>query len=239
MSSKCYRIKLWECANFAAIGSSGGIAKTIPMHPKPEAILSGSDYYNVYSKQYNSIDYPPPAHLDPCIVTNIQSSRYFNPHDYLQTIRYWFYLMQRSLASNVPVEQLLRLVQYAWYQSVWQPGWTRQCIQPNPADLCSLLELPQHILELEDVISIFESSCTSREQLISFFGRAGAPEIGRSDSVESSWIRIQETKERAFGMCYRGHCPYIRPRCLDIPAWSSGWHWYILPYNQVPDAQQM
>jgi hypothetical protein len=50
MSSKCYKIKLLECANFGVIGSIrsiGGISKTIPVHLEPEGILSGSDFYNV------------------------------------------------------------------------------------------------------------------------------------------------------------------------------------------------
>jgi len=48
LSSKCYKIKLVECANFEAIGSIGHVSKTIPVHPKPGAVLSGGDYYNVY-----------------------------------------------------------------------------------------------------------------------------------------------------------------------------------------------
>jgi len=38
---------------------------------------------------------------------------------------------------------------------------------------------------------------------------------------------------------YRGHFPYIGPRFYKIQAWSLGWHWYILPCNQVPDSQQI
>jgi len=91
---------------------------------------------------------------------NIQSSRYLNPHDNLQPICYRCYLIQHSLAPNVPVQQLLRQVQHATYQSVWQPGWTRQHNHPNHEALSTLLESPPHILELEDVISIVESSCT-------------------------------------------------------------------------------
>jgi hypothetical protein len=49
-SSKCYKIKLLECANFGAIGSIGHGSKTIPVHLEPGAVLSGSDYYNVYIK---------------------------------------------------------------------------------------------------------------------------------------------------------------------------------------------
>ena len=93
---------------------------------------------------------------------NTQSGRYLNPHDYLQAIRYRFYLMQHySLAPNVQVQQLLWLVQYASSQSVWQPGWTRQHNHPNHEDLCTLLESPLHILEVEDVLSIVKSSSTS------------------------------------------------------------------------------
>ena len=93
---------------------------------------------------------------------NTQSSRYLNPHDNLQAIRYWFYLMQHySLPPNVQVQQLLRQVQYASYQSVWQPRWTCQPNQPNYVDLCTLLESPLHILDVENKISIVEYSCTT------------------------------------------------------------------------------
>jgi len=44
------QIKLLECTNFRAIGSIGRIAKSIPVHLEPGAVLSGSDYYNVYIK---------------------------------------------------------------------------------------------------------------------------------------------------------------------------------------------
>jgi len=43
-------MKLLGCANFGAIGSSGHVYESIPVHPEPGAILSGSDYYNVYIK---------------------------------------------------------------------------------------------------------------------------------------------------------------------------------------------
>jgi len=93
---------------------------------------------------------------------NTQSSRYLNPHDYLLAIRYQLYLMQHySLAPNVQVQQLLWQVQYASYQSIWQFRWTRQHNQPKHPDLCTLLETPLHILEVEDIISIVRSSCTS------------------------------------------------------------------------------
>jgi len=34
---------------------------------------------------------------------NIQCSMYLNPHNYLHVICYWFFLMQHSVAPNVPV----------------------------------------------------------------------------------------------------------------------------------------
>jgi len=46
---------------------------------------------------------------------NIQSSRYLNPFDHLQARCYRFYLMQHSLAPNVPVQQWLRQEQYESY----------------------------------------------------------------------------------------------------------------------------
>ena len=147
--------------------------------------------------------------------------------------------MQYSLAPNVPALQLLRQVQYASHQSVWQPRWTHQHNQANNADHCTSLESPPHILELEDIISFIQSSGTSQKPSISFFLQAGSPEIGTSDSVESSWTIIQKQKEHGLGRCYRGLSPYIGRRCDEIPAWSVSWHWYILPCNQVPEAQQM
>jgi hypothetical protein len=56
LSSKCYKIKLIECANFGAIGSIGRISKTIQVHLEPGAVISGSDHYNVYIKYYNSFN---------------------------------------------------------------------------------------------------------------------------------------------------------------------------------------
>jgi len=50
LSSKCYKIKLLECENFGAIRSIGRVSKTIPVHLEPGAVLSRSDYYNVYIK---------------------------------------------------------------------------------------------------------------------------------------------------------------------------------------------
>jgi hypothetical protein len=50
MSSKWYKIKLLECANFGAIGSIGSIgrvSKTIRVHLEPEGKLTGRDFYNV------------------------------------------------------------------------------------------------------------------------------------------------------------------------------------------------
>jgi len=117
---------------------------------------------------------------------NIQSSWYLNPHDSLQAIHYRFYQMQHCLVTNVLVQQMLRQVQYGSYQSFWQSGWTCQHNQPNHMDLCTLLVSPPHILKLEDVGSIVQSSWTTEEMSVSFFRQAGAPEIGGSDSVKSS-----------------------------------------------------
>jgi len=44
-------------ANFGAIGSIGRVSESIQVHLEPGAILSGSDYYNVLIKLYNSINY--------------------------------------------------------------------------------------------------------------------------------------------------------------------------------------
>ena len=43
-------MKLLGCANFGAIGSIGRVSDSVPEHFEPGAILSGSDYYNVYIK---------------------------------------------------------------------------------------------------------------------------------------------------------------------------------------------
>jgi len=104
----------------------------------------------------------------------------------------------------------------------------------TPAHTRLLEHTPRYnILEVEDVISIVGSSCTSWRRSISIIRRAGAPDIGESDSVEYSWSIIQESKELRLGMCYRGHCPYIWPSCYEIQAWSLGWNPYILRCNQV------
>jgi len=59
--------------------------------------------------------------------------------------------------------------------------------------------------------------------------------------VEFSWSMIQGMKKFILGRCYRDyslHFAYTGPRCYELQAWSLSWHWYILPCNQVPDAQQ-
>jgi len=43
-------MKLLGCEDFGAMGSIGRIPESIPVHLEPGAILSGSDYYNVYIK---------------------------------------------------------------------------------------------------------------------------------------------------------------------------------------------
>jgi len=50
LSSKYYKIKLLEYANFGAIGSIGCVSKTVPVNLEPGAVLSSSDFYNVYIK---------------------------------------------------------------------------------------------------------------------------------------------------------------------------------------------
>jgi len=77
--------------------------------------------------------------------------------------------MQHSLGPNVLVQQLLWLLDYASNQSVWQSGWPHHKNQTNHLDLCTLLESPPHILELEEVISVVESSSTSWRSLIACF----------------------------------------------------------------------
>jgi len=41
LSLKCYKIKQLECGNFGAIESIGRVFKTIPVHLKTGAVLSG------------------------------------------------------------------------------------------------------------------------------------------------------------------------------------------------------
>ena len=171
---------------------------------------------------------------------NTHPSRYLNPHDYFQAIHCQLDLMQHyAFARNVQVQHLLQQVQYASDQSVWHFRWTHQHNQYNQANHCTLLESPPHILELEDVISIVGSSCTSQRRWILIFRWADASEIGGCALVECSKSIIQEKEELGLGRCYRGHCPYIGPRWNEIQIWSLGWHPYILPCNQVPDTQQM
>jgi len=53
ITSKCYKIKLLECANFGGIegiGSIGRVSKTISVHLELEGILSGRDVYTVEPK---------------------------------------------------------------------------------------------------------------------------------------------------------------------------------------------
>jgi len=147
--------------------------------------------------------------------------------------------MQNSVAANEPAQQLLQQVQDVSYQSVCKPGSTRQYNQHNHVDLCTLLESPPHILELQDVICNVQYFCPSETWFISWFSRAGTPEIAVSDSVESCKSKILEKLELSLGQCYRDHYLYIGPWCYENQAWSLHWHGYILPCNHVPDAQPM
>jgi hypothetical protein len=56
--------------------------------------------------------------------------------------------------------------------------------------------------------------------------------------VETSESILQKQKENGVGRCYRGNFPYIGPRSYEIHPSFRGWHLYILPSKQVPDAQQ-
>jgi hypothetical protein len=62
-------------------------------------------------------------------------------------------------------------------------------------DLLNLLESQSHILEVEDVISIVGSSCTSYRRWILIVRQADPSEIGGFDLVETSGSIIQEKKE--------------------------------------------
>jgi len=79
------------------------------------------------------------------------------------------------------------------------------------------------------------------ERVNNAFRLAGCPEIGGSDSVESSQRIIQEKKEFILGRCYQGHSHnflYTGHKCYELQAWYIDWNWYIVPCNQVPDTEQ-
>jgi len=150
--------------------------------------------------------------------------------------------MQQSPTPNVPVQLLLQWVPDASYSLVWQPGSTYQYNQPKHEDLWTLLESPPRILELEDVIPIFESSGTSLKWLLMLSWLPDAPDIREFDLGESSCSIIQDQEELFLGRCYRGHSLHFLctgHRCYEILAWSLGWQSYIIPFNQVSNSQQM
>jgi hypothetical protein len=61
---------------------------------------------------------------------------------------------------------------------------------------------PPFIFELDDIISIIESSCTASERLILLSWLAGFSEVRGSDTVESGGRIIQEKKELYHVGCY-------------------------------------
>jgi hypothetical protein len=72
--SNYFDIKLLWCEIIGAIGSVGGTFQNILLRLKSGAILTESEYYNLYIKLYNSINYLPSPYLDLGIVTLIYSS---------------------------------------------------------------------------------------------------------------------------------------------------------------------
>jgi len=212
LSSKNYKIEYLEFANSGGIGTIGQNSKTIPVHLELGAVLLGVIIILFIANYTIQLTIFLLHTIIQAVWLNIQSSRYLNPHDNLQAICIQSYLMQHSLAPNVLVYQFLQQVQYAADQSFWQPGWTRQYKQRNDTEPCTVLESPLHTLELQDVITIVESSCTCWKWSILFFWCAGAPEIGWSDSVESSSCITQQKQELSLGRCYQGHFPSIGPR---------------------------
>jgi hypothetical protein len=54
--------------------------------------------------------------------------------------------------------------------------------------------------------------------------------------VESGGRIIQEKKELYHVGCYWHHSlhfAHTQPKFYELQAWYLGWHWYILPCNQV------
>jgi len=69
--------------NSGAFGNISCTPQTILVHLEPEAILSGSDLYNMYSKEYNLTNYDTPTsvHLELSSLVHILYTRYQNPDD--------------------------------------------------------------------------------------------------------------------------------------------------------------
>jgi hypothetical protein len=64
------------------------------------------------------------------------------------------------------------------------------------------LQFPLYSLEIEDIISVVESSCTAYIRLKSFFQLAGTLENIESHIAESSQSVTQEKKESGLRRCY-------------------------------------
>jgi len=92
---------------------------------------------------------------------HILSSTYLYQQDWLQARCDQYHLIKHSFTQNLSVQQLLRQVQNAFYQSVWIRRSTYQHNQLNHAVLSALLESPPHNLEIEYVIFTLESSYTT------------------------------------------------------------------------------
>jgi len=112
---QCNKTKLFACENFGGIGMIDPIARIIPEFLEPGAIHSRTGYNIMCIIQYNSKSYHTPSPLDWGILFSLQSNRNLNLCDHWQAIQYKFYLMQHSLALNVPVQQMLWWDQYASY----------------------------------------------------------------------------------------------------------------------------
>jgi len=85
LSSKCYKIKLLEWANFGGIETIDHIPDTIPEHLKPEAILSRCDYM---SKKRNWFPKMDPMHR----IFSIFSTN---------NLSYWFALFHHALKRSM------------------------------------------------------------------------------------------------------------------------------------------
>jgi hypothetical protein len=182
-SSEWYKIMPLTWYNVRAAGSMTLVSKTILIHLEPDS--PEVMIHKFYMELYISINYLQlHTQIKHSNLTNIQYSRYQNGHEYLQAVCYRCHPMQDPFARHLPVQQLLRWVQYASYLSGWQPGWTNPRTKPNNESIETLLESPQPILELEDVIPIVESFCTSYKWSILFSPQADAPDIGGSDLVD-------------------------------------------------------
>jgi hypothetical protein len=109
------------------------------------------------------------------------------------------------------------------------------------ADQFALLKSCLCIFALADVILLNKSSCALLNRSIWVSLLTGAPENAGSDLLHFRLSRIQEYEEFVHGRCYWNDAflyGCTGPRCYKLQTWRLGWHWYILPCNQVLDTQQ-